>query len=263
MQLNGVNAPTTITDQQADKKAGSGKGSMDQQDFLNLLITQLQNQDPLSPLDNADFMAQTTAFSQLDEMINMNKGMADLVEMMKLQAANGNSLLTGANTIGKEIEYVTNMVTVGGDSQPNISFYLSDAASPDKSIIKIYNEAGELVTTVKPNELKKGANNILWNGTGIGGVQVPDGTYTFKVEAYDATGKAVQVEEFGTGTVKGVKMINGQLYFDIGTGVVSSEYVYSIKDAPKEDSGTGDGDTGDKEEGDKEEKPEKSQSWMV
>lgn len=260
MQLNGINAPTTITDQQNSKKDGVGKDAMDQQDFLNLLITQLQNQDPLSPLDNADFMSQTTAFSQLDEMINMNTSMKSLVELMQLQALNSNSLMSGANTIGKEIEYMTNMVTIGGDATPVISFYLGEAASPDKSLIKIYNQEGQLITSFNPTEMKKGENNIYWNGIGAGGVTVPDGTYTFKVEAYDAQGKEVQVEEFGKGTVKGVKVINGQLYFDIGTGVVSSEYVYSIREAAKPE--TPDDSEGDKDKGSVE-KSRKSPSWII
>lgn len=267
MQLNGINSPTTIGQQQNDKENGVGKDAMDQQDFLNLLITQLQNQDPLSPLDNADFMAQTTAFSQLDEMINMNKGMQSMVEMMQMMAINSNSLLSGANTIGKEIEYMTNMVTIGKDAQPNISFYLGEDASIDKSRIKVYNEAGDLVAVVQPTSLKKGENNIMWDGKGAGGVQVPDGTYAFEVEAYDAQGKEVAVEEFGTGVVQGIKMINGKLYFDIGTGVVSSEYVYSIRD-PKKEEEEDKPEGGDKPDntlpdGEKPEADKKAPSWMV
>lgn len=235
MQVNGLNAPTTISVQKKNEE-GVGKDSMNQQDFLNLLVAQLQNQDPLSPLDNADFMAQTTAFSQLDEMINMNKSMASLLELMQMQSVNSNSLLTGANTIGKEIEYMSNMVTLGDGSQPNISFYLGEAAVPDKSEIRVYNQSGALVATVKPKELKLGENNILWDGKGIGGVEVVDGTYTFDVIAFNSAGEQVKVEEFGKGAVKGVKMISGELYFDIGTGVVSSEYVYSISEPSRTES---------------------------
>ena len=64
----------------------------------------------------------------------------------------------------------------------------------------------------------------------FGGVEVPDGTYYFEVQAYNAAGEQVAVQEYCTGIVQGVKMSNGILYFDIGEGVVSSEYVYSVRD---------------------------------
>lgn len=239
MQTNllGQLEPTTIYKQEKDKENGAGDANLDQQDFLNLLVTQLQNQDPLNPTDNAEFMSQTTAFSQLNEMTTMNSSLSKMLELLSLQAYNNNSLTAGANFIGKEIEYQTNTVTVGGDSLKNISFYLGDEAVAEKSQINIYNEEGAMVAVVKPESLQQGQNTIHWDGTGVGGVEVPEGTYYFEVQAYNATGEKIEVQEFGTGIVKGVKMIGGVLYFDIGDGVVSSEYVYSVR----EPSSTGEG----------------------
>ena len=237
--LLGKLEPTTPQMQENKNKDGVGKSEMDQQDFLNLLVTQLQNQDPLSPVDNAEFMSQTTAFSQLNEMTTMNASMNKILEFMAMQAFNNNSLTAGAGFLGKEIEYQTNTVTVGGDSLKNISFYLSDNAVDGKSQINIFNEEGAVVAVVKPDKpLKNGENIIHWDGQGVGGVKVPDGTYYFEVQAYNAKGEQISVQEFGTGIVQGVKMSNGTLFFDIGTGVVSSEYVYSVYD-PKPSGGEG------------------------
>lgn len=234
--LLGQIEPTTITKQQNDKKNGIGKDTMDQQDFLNLLVVQLQNQDPLDPMDNADFMTQTTMFSQLNEMTTMNSTLNSMLEAMMLQAYNNTSLTAGAGFIGKEIEYQTNTVTVGGDSLKNISFYLSDAASAEKSQILIYNAEGACVAVVKPDALVSGQNTIHWDGTGVGGVEVGDGTYYFEVQAYNVAGEQIAVQEYGTGVVKGVKLASdGSLYFDIGDGVVSSEYVYAVREPAETD----------------------------
>lgn len=237
--LLGKLEPTTVFQQQNSKKDGVGDSTLDQQDFLNLLVTQLQNQDPLNPTDNAEFMSQTTAFSQLNEMTNMNSSLEKMLEFLAMQSYNNSSLTAGAGFIGKEIEYQTNTVTVGGDSLKNISFYLADNAASGKSQINICNEEGAVVAVVKPDkDLVSGENIIHWDGKGVGGVEVPDGTYYFEVQAYNTSGELIEVQEYGTGIVQGVKMSGGVLYFDIGTGVVSSEYVYSVYD-PKPDDGSG------------------------
>lgn len=229
-QLTGKPEATTPFYQQQKTKDGVGDATLDQQDFLNLLVTQLQNQDPINPTDNAEFMSQTTAFSQLNEMTTMNASINKMVEMLTLQAYNNNSLTAGANFIGKEIEYQTNTVTIGGDSLPNFSFYCGGDAVAENSYINVYNEEDVLVATVKPEKLQNGQNTIRWDGTGEGGVKVPDGTYYFEVHANNAKGESIPIQEFSTGKVVGVKMSGGKLFFDIGNGVVSSEYVYSVKD---------------------------------
>ncbi len=247
MQTNllGQIEPTTITQQQNSKKEGVGDSDLDQQDFLNLLVTQLQNQDPLNPTEQSEFMSQTTAFSQLNEMTTMNTSLEKMLELLSMQAYNNSSLTSGSGFIGKEIEYQTNTVTVGGDSLKNISFYLDGDALAEKSQINIYNEDGACVAIVKPDkDLTSGQNVIHWDGTGVGGVEVADGTYYFEVQAFNSAGEQVAVQEYGTGIVQGVKMSNGVLYFDIGTGVVSSEYVYSVYDPSLKNEGEGSTDSG-------------------
>lgn len=238
MQLYSSIAPTTIASQQKAKSQGIGKDTMDQQDFMNLLVEQLKNQDPLNPTDNADFMAQTTAFSQLNEMQTLNTSMNTMLEMMKTQYSTSSNLFNATSFIGKEIEFSTNTVTLGLDAVTNLSFYL--AATPDinKSQINIYNEAGELAAIVKPDstQLKKGSNVIAWDGKGLGGVEVPEGTYFFEVQAFGEDGAKLDVETFNTAIVQGIKESNGVVYFDVGSGSVSSEYIYSVREPKKEEA---------------------------
>lgn len=231
MQLTSSIAPTTIASQQKAKSEGIGKDTLDQQDFLNLLVEQLKNQDPLNPEDNADFMAQTTAFSQLNEMQTLNTSMNTMLEMMQTQYSTSSNLFNATSFIGKEIEFSTNTINLGADAVTNLSFYLASTPDVNKSQINIYNEAGELAAIFKPDasQLQKGSNVIAWDGIGLGGVKVPDGTYFFEVNAYDTDGAKLDVETFGSAIVQGIKESNGVVYFDTGTGSVSSEYIYSVK----------------------------------
>ena len=241
MQLTGVNAPTTIASQQKQKKEGIGKENMDQQDFMNLLINQLKNQDPLNPTDNADFMAQTTAFSQLNEMQTINSTMKTMLEMMQVNMNTASGLAGAAGFIGKEVEFSTNTVTIGDGAVSNISFYLKDEPVANKTQINVYNEAGELAAIVRPDSsmIKKGSNTIAWDGIGVGGTEVPDGTYSFEVTAYGSDGSKITVDTFSKAVVQGVKEVNGVIYFDVGNGVVPSDYVYSVAN-PKDIAGEND-----------------------
>jgi len=101
----------------SNSKALSGSSELDQQDFLQLLISQLQNQNPMSPMDDTQFIAQMAQFSSLEQMGNMVTAVQELKESMI--TLNSQSLLTqGAAMIGKEVvasngdeENVTGVVT--------------------------------------------------------------------------------------------------------------------------------------------------------
>ncbi len=220
----------TSTNKEDEEIEGIGDSELTQEDFLHLLVTQLQNQDPLSPMESNDFTMQTTAFSQLGEIVAMNESIGKLSDALIQQSSNNSSLLQGSSFLGKEIEYSTNTITFDGSPVTNFNFYLGDTPDMSRSEIRIYNEKGELVSTHKPEEMVSGQNTIAWDGVGADGVQLADGTYFFEVSAVNSEGAAVTFEAFGSGIVESVKMANGVLFFGIDGGVVSSEHVYSVRD---------------------------------
>jgi flagellar basal-body rod modification protein FlgD len=201
---------------------------MDKQAFLNLLVTQLKNQDPLSPMDNADFTAQTTSFSQLEQLISMNKSLESLLSTQSTNTSDYGILATASNVIGKTIEYDTNILSVSEDGVTPISFYSSDVAV--SAAVSIYNADQELVGNVNLTDIKKGANAFPWDGTGMGGAALPKGSYYFTVSAKNAEGNPVTIGSYGEGVVTGAKSSNGELYYEVQGKLVPAESVYSVKE---------------------------------
>ncbi|WP_225983672.1 MULTISPECIES: flagellar hook assembly protein FlgD [Bacillaceae] len=90
------------------------KNNLDKDDFLKLLLTQLQNQDPTSPMDDTDFIAQMATFSSLEQMTNMNTTLESFVN-----SQNQNLLITYSQFVGQEVTYhkLANPDNEGGDTE--------------------------------------------------------------------------------------------------------------------------------------------------
>jgi flagellar basal-body rod modification protein FlgD len=195
--------------------------------FLNLLITQLKNQDPLDPMDNAEFTSQTTAFSQLEQLMAMNESLQSMLELQSSTADVANPLIDAANFIGKTIEYNSNTLVISDEGVSSIAFYSSDTAAT--AYVSIYNADGELVGGYELGGITKGSNAFVWDGKGLGGTYLPNGSYSFAVSAASETGESVTVGTYGEGEVLGVKSANGEVYFEVQGGLVPADTVYSVK----------------------------------
>lgn len=212
---------------QANRKTGSD--SMDQQDFLNLLVTQLQNQDPLDPMDNSDFTSQTTAFSQLEQQIAMAKSLETLITLQQNSQGTSGSLMNSASFIGKVIEFDTNTLTVSSDGSTPISFVSTDNANGAE--VRIYNSEGALVGIHNINEpIKRGNNAFNWDGVCSGGVVLQEGSYSYEIIARNDAGEQIEIGTYGEGTVIGVTISGGKTYFKLDNGLVPADSVYSVKE---------------------------------
>ena len=205
----------------------AGKDTLNQQDFLNLLITQMKNQDPLNPMDNAEFTQQTTNFSQLEQMINTNKSLETLIAMQSYNSQLDQTLLSSASLIGRTIEYSTNTISVTNGDVSSLSFYSSAAA--ETATIRVYNSEGHMVSVIDARDIKRGNNGINWNGIGVSGTVLEDGMYSFSVHGKDAAGDPITVSTYGEGVVTGIKTNGGLMFFEIPNGLVPSNAIYAVK----------------------------------
>ena len=164
--------------------ANTGTNSLSQlasnfTDFLSLLTTQLQNQDPTSPMDTSQFTSQLVQFTSVQEQINTNATLNQL-----LTAAQGQQLAQASSLVGQTAQFTsTSLPLQNGTGQID---FQSSTAQPVQ--IAITTPSGGAVTT-QVIQAGSGANTWNWNGTNSAGQQMPDGPYTASVTTLSATGQ--------------------------------------------------------------------------
>ncbi|MBN2694094.1 flagellar hook assembly protein FlgD [bacterium] len=180
---------------------GASKDSLGKDDFLKLLITKLQNQDPLNPTSDEAFVADLAQFSSLEQMENMNSGIQDLA-LLQSNATN----TTMVQYIGKTAHLAGNQLSLS-DGNAQIGFELPQSAK--KVSIQIYNEAGQLVRTIEKDSVPAGSHYVDWDGTKENGYQLPDGNYKVSITAQDGSGSSISVITRTSGVISGVTFENG------------------------------------------------------
>ncbi|MBI5429603.1 MAG: flagellar hook assembly protein FlgD [Nitrosomonadales bacterium] len=199
--------------------SGSAKTASagDTQDrFLKLLVTQMKNQDPLNPMDNAQVtsqMAQLSTVTGIDKLNATLQALSDsMVSNQSLQAAS--MIGHGVLVPGKGLD-LNSGTAFGGVDLPQ---------SVDKVEIAIYDQAGALVRNVKLGAQPVGLMNWQWDGRDDAGASVADGSYTFTVSATQA-GKAVDTTALQFGMVNSVTQDKQGVALSVGhlNGVALSQ----------------------------------------
>lgn len=175
---------------------------MGQDTFLTLLVTQLQNQDPLNPLEGTEFTAQLAQFSSLEKLNTIN----DNIEHLNLYQSSINNS-QAVTFIGKDITASGNSVYLNQGLTKEVKFELENEAKA--VFINIYNPGGTLVKTIEAEEMHAGIQKIVWDGTDNNDSELSEGKYTFDVQAIDVNDNPVQASTFIAGIVSGVQFING------------------------------------------------------
>ncbi len=174
---------------------------MNKNDFLQLLMAQLQNQDPLSPEDPKDFVSQLAQFSSLEQQINTNSNLSDLSSAIKgLQQSQ--SMAQGVSLLGKTVQGNANTLSVAGGQAFDATYQLPQAAA--QVAVGIFDSTGKQVATLNLGAQSAGNQVFSWDGKDSSGTQVADGTYSYQMAAQDKAGNAIQVANFATGTVQQV-----------------------------------------------------------
>ncbi len=148
---------------------------MGKEDFLTLLVAQLQNQDPLNPDDATEFTSQLAEFSSLEQLQNLNKSM-DTLANTQLQS----DKFATMGLIGQEIVYADSSFTLDG-SPVKVGYQLDGTASSVSMTIQ--DETGSTVATLHPTEMTKGDHFLEWDGLDEDGNALPPGKYDIVLQA--------------------------------------------------------------------------------
>jgi flagellar basal-body rod modification protein FlgD len=206
--------------------SSSGINILGKDDFLNLLITQLQHQDPLSPMESAEFTSQLAQFSSLEQMSNVNKNL----EVLQLYQASINNS-QAVDFIGKTIKAQGNSIGVADGIADQIHFELAENASA--VIAHIYDSNKKLAKTIQAGGLNAGKQSVEWNVTDNDGNKVPDDTYTFEVIATDADANPVSVTTLIAASVTGVSFKDGTTYLMAGNQEIPIGSVFEVMEKLK------------------------------
>ena len=175
-------------------------------EFLQLLTTQLQNQNPLDPLDTNQFTQQLVEFASVEQQINMNTNLQTLVSLQQ----------TAQST--EALKFVGQTVTVSGATAPlsnGKAQWTFNPPSPANATFTITNSTGQTVFA-QSGTVQPGSQQFNWNGLDNSGKQLPDGNYTLSITANDASGKSVAVPTTVTGVVNSVDLTQNPPTLSIG-----------------------------------------------
>ncbi len=194
--------------------------SLGKNEFLKLLITQLENQNPLKPMDNTQFISQMAQFTSLEQTTNLANSFdnfeKDFSSTMQLQAA---------SLVGKEVSAYSNELNVISGKSGTMSFILPKKAM---TYVKIFDSKGNVIDIKKLGWIDGGKHSYVWSATNSNGVPVPDGTYTYEVDAIQEDGTQVQLEGVKSGKVSKVKFENGKIYVTVNGVDYSLSNITSI-----------------------------------
>jgi flagellar basal-body rod modification protein FlgD len=175
-------------------------------EFLTLLTTQLQHQDPLSPLDTNQFTQQLVQFASVEQQINMNTQLTTLISLQ--QTAQATAAL---NFIGATVVVNGNSAQLnGGQATWNYA-----VTSPATATINISNASGQLVYSTTQT-VQPGTQTFTWNGRDAAGKTWPSGAYTIAISATGANGQTVPVTTQVQGVVSGVNVSTNPPTLTIG-----------------------------------------------
>lgn len=196
--MNEVNAalPSKLTE--IPQERNKPKNTLGKDDFLKLLMAQLNNQDPLKPMEHQEFSAQLAQFGSLEQLQNIHKGIENL------QGGMGNeSKLSALGMIGKTITANGNEVDLMEGQPVNLSFSKKEGVTPVKA--QIYSDQGKVVRELDLNA-KTSDGGLTWDGKDQDGKGLPSGKYTFRVQGVNPSGQAEELGAKLSGRVTAVEM---------------------------------------------------------
>ena len=185
--------------------------SLSSTDFIALLCTELQYQDPTEPVDNSQMVDQMTQYSQLEQLSEMNDKFDSLSDSMTALAAT-NAL----DYLGTEIEAEGYTLCKSGDDVSSLYLTLDDDASD--LTLNIYDTSGNIVDTQTFSDVEAGTTLFQWEGTDYDNAECDDGYYYVVATATDADGAEVDCSTTTTGTVTGISNTDDGVILTLSDG---------------------------------------------
>lgn len=192
-----------LSDYSLTKREEQSKPSneMGRNEFLKLLVAQLENQDPTEPQDNGEFVAQLAQFSSLEEAQKMSASFENFNT-----AFQSSQHLQATSLVGRPVHVQADTTALLGTG--GVSVIADMPRSVEEATLSVYNNAGTLVDSFNLGAQQSGRQEFIWTGTDANNQRFPSGEYTFKVAIPDGDG-AKQVPTFLSANVNSVTIEPG------------------------------------------------------
>jgi flagellar basal-body rod modification protein FlgD len=187
-------------------------------DFLQMLMTQLQNQDPTSPMDTNEFTTELVQFTGVEQQINTNASLTQLIQLTQ-----AGETMQGTSMTGKEVTVQSSQIAVQNGSG---TLNFTDPTAGTVAVAVTDSNGNQLYgTTLNANA---GQNSWTWNGTNNAGTQLPDGAYSVAVVGENADGTTTTLPFTVTGTATGVESLSSGMQLEMGALTVPFSAVQSV-----------------------------------
>ena len=205
-----------------DTQASVDKNKLGQEAFMELMIAQLRNQDPMKPMENGEFLTQIAQFSQVTGLQELQDSFKSLSESLV-----SNQALQAASLVGRDVLAPTGLGVLGPGQPIRGSVELPSASA--QVTVNIYDSAGQMVRRLELGSQASGEALYQWDGLRDDGTFAPPGNYLISAEA-EFNGRNEAVEALVVNRVNGVTLGNaGSLLLDLaGVGPMDFEQVKQI-----------------------------------
>jgi flagellar basal-body rod modification protein FlgD len=183
MDISSINSNTF---EAFNSDSAKGKSKLGQQQFLQLLVAQMRNQDPINPLDGTEFASQLAQFNSVEQLIDVNSGLQSLKNSQEMMSASLTNSMAASLT-GKQVKALSNEIYLSQEHTPNIHFKLNNSASQVEIVIR--SESGSEVRREVIQGVPSGENSWTWDGRSSNGSRAVEGNYTVEINASNDAGE--------------------------------------------------------------------------
>lgn len=223
--MSNISVGNSLLDQyQVDQSRFAKGDELGKNEFLELLVAQLNNQDPLAPQENGEFIAQLAQFSTVEGIEKMNSTIDAMASSFQSSQA-----LQASSLVGRTVVIPTDQAMI--DPQGGFTGQLALPQASGAVLVNVYDEAGSMVSTINLGAQEGGIHEFAWDGTDASGNVLPAGKYRFEAQA-SVNGETVQLATLLPANVDSVSLgvgHGGEMVLNLaGLGSIGLSEVFSI-----------------------------------